>query len=71
MKISYYKLSCYKLAILCGLLVAQASFGQGIKVLANHLGYEPAAPKRAVILGRAGDVVTGRTGISGRPISVP
>jgi hypothetical protein len=59
MKISYYKLSCYKLAILCGLLVAQASFGQGIKVLANHLGYEPAAPKRAVILGRAGDVVTG------------
>jgi hypothetical protein len=44
--------------ILCGLLAAQAGFGQGIKILTNHLGYEQDAPKRAVILGHAGDAVT-------------
>jgi hypothetical protein len=49
----------HKLAILCGLLVVQASFGQNIKVLINHLGYEQGAQKRAVILGHADDEVAG------------
>ncbi len=49
----------FKLAMFLGLLVAQTTFGQGIKVLTNHLGYEQAAPKRAVILGHAGDTITG------------
>lgn len=40
------------------LLVAQPGFGQSIKILTNHLGYEEGAPKRAVILGHAGDRVT-------------
>jgi hypothetical protein len=46
------------LAILCGLLLAHTGFGENLKVLVNHLGYEVDAPKRAVILGRAGDEVT-------------
>jgi hypothetical protein len=49
----------FKLAMLCGLLAGQTTFGQSVKVLTNHLGYEQDAPKRAVILGHAGDVVTG------------
>ena len=48
----------YQLILLGGLLVAQIGFGQSIKVLTNHLGYEQNAPKRAVILGHAGDAVT-------------
>ena len=36
----------------------QAGFGQDIKVLVNHIGYEQDGPKRAVILGHAGDDVT-------------
>jgi hypothetical protein len=48
----------FKMAVFCGLFVAHTGFGQGIKVLTNHLGYEQNAPKRAVILGHAGDVVT-------------
>src|SRR6185312_1128069 len=31
---------------------------QNIKILINHLGYETDAPKRAVILGHAGDDIT-------------
>ena len=46
------------LAIFCGLLVTRLGFSQDIKVLTNHLGYETDAPKRAVILGHAGDTVT-------------
>lgn len=48
-----------KFAILCGLLAAQGGFGEGVKVLVNHLGCDLDGPKRAVILGRAGDEVTG------------
>lgn len=45
--------------MLCGLLAVQAGFGQNVKILVNHLGYEQDAPKRAVILGHASDEVTG------------
>ena len=55
------KKSLYVLFILCELLTAQAAFAQNLKVLVNHLGYEQNAAKRAVILGHAGDVVTGFT----------
>ena len=46
-------------ALLCCLLLAQTAFGQCPQVLVNHLGYEFNALKRAVILGHAGDDVTG------------
>ena len=49
------------LVLLC-LTLAQAGFAQtGIRVLVNHIGYEQDAAKRAVILGHAGDEVTGFT----------
>ena len=48
-----------QVALLCAILAAQTGSGQGIKILVNHLGYEQDAPKRAVILGRAGDAVAG------------
>ena len=51
-------ISIHKLVILFGLLTGQTGFGQDLKVLANHLGYEQDAPKRAVILGHADDTVT-------------
>ena len=34
------------------------SFTSEVKILTNHLGYELAGPKHAVILGKAGDSVT-------------
>ena len=46
------------LALLCGLLVVQTGWSQSIKILTNHIGYEPDAPKRAVVLGHATDQVT-------------
>jgi hypothetical protein len=52
------KISLRTLAVICGLVIAQIGFGQNVKVLVNHIGYEPDAPKRAAILGRAGDDVT-------------
>ncbi len=48
----------HKLAIVCSWLLVQTSFGQELKILINHLGYEADAPKHAIILGHAGDVVT-------------
>src|ERR1700750_683126 len=47
-----------RLFFICGLLSAQNLFAQDIKILINHLGYETDGPKRAVILGHAGDDVT-------------
>jgi hypothetical protein len=72
-------MSFARLIFLLGLLVAQAGFGQGIKVLINHIGYEPEAPKRAVILGHAGDAAhqfdvidcsTGQKALSGSVVRV-
>ncbi len=40
-------------AFLIYLLFCQVATAQEVKVLINHLGYEPDAPKRAVILGHA------------------
>ena len=51
------KILFYKFAIFYGLLVVQTGFGQNIKILVNHLGYEQDGPKRAVILGHADDLV--------------
>jgi len=68
-----------KFLLLFGLLAAQISCGQGIKVLANHIGYEWNAPKQAVILGHANDAVTdfkviefatGRPALSGETVKV-
>jgi hypothetical protein len=68
-----------KIAALCGLLLVQAGFGQDIKVLVNHLGYEKDAPKRAVFLGHLGDEITefkvmesatGTTAMSGSVVKV-
>jgi Glycosyl hydrolase family 9/Cellulase N-terminal ig-like domain len=53
------KTSLQKSFVLFSLLIAQAGLGQSIKVLTNHIGYEWNAPKRAVILGHANNVVTG------------
>ncbi|MGO8701198.1 MAG: glycoside hydrolase family 9 protein [Limisphaerales bacterium] len=46
------------LSALCGFLLVHAGFGQEIKPLVNHLGYEKDAPKRAVVLGHPDDEVT-------------
>src|SRR5271163_4831211 len=48
-------MSFHRLLFLCVLLAAPAGFGQGMKVLVNHIGYEQDGPKRAVIVGHAGD----------------
>lgn len=53
------KISLQKGLLLCALFAAQIAHAQNIKVLVNHLGYERNAPKRAVVLGRANDQVTG------------
>ncbi|HEY2083762.1 MAG TPA: glycoside hydrolase family 9 protein [Verrucomicrobiae bacterium] len=45
-------------AFLMSLLLAQSGVAQEIKILANHLGYEKDVPKRAVILGHAGDDIS-------------
>ncbi|HEX3718411.1 MAG TPA: glycoside hydrolase family 9 protein [Verrucomicrobiae bacterium] len=67
------------LVFLCGILAVQAAFGQNIKILVNHIGYEQFAPKRAVILGHPGDSVTdfklidsstGREALSGTTVDV-
>jgi len=55
------KNSLRTLFILGGWLLVQAASAQDPKVLVNHLGYEQNAAKRAVILGHAGDEVTGFT----------
>jgi hypothetical protein len=61
------------------LLAAQAGFGQEIKILVNHIGYDPEAPKRAVILGRAGseasefnviNYTSGKIALSGAVVKV-
>ena len=52
------KIFFHNLAVVCGLLIAQIGFGQNLKILVDHIGYEPSAPKRAVILGHANDNVT-------------
>ena len=44
-------------ALIC-LLIAGPGFSQDLKVLINHVGYEPDAAKRAVILGHDGDDVS-------------
>ena len=46
----------FKWILLLG-LIGQSVVAQDIKVLVNHLGYEPDTSKRAVILGHAGDDV--------------
>jgi hypothetical protein len=53
------KITLQRSLIILGLLAAQIGFGQGIKVLTNHIGYEWNAPKLAVIQGHAKDEVTG------------
>src|SRR5580698_8777244 len=45
-------------ALLFALLVVGNARGQDVKVLVNHIGYEPDAAKRAVIRGHANDEVT-------------
>jgi hypothetical protein len=55
--ISRMKKFPHPILLIC-LLLSQTAFGQDIKVLVNHLGYEKDGPKRAVILGHAGDDVS-------------
>jgi len=52
------KLPLCRLAVMALVLAGLSGFGRDIKVLVNHLGYEPDAPKRAVILGHFGDDIT-------------
>jgi hypothetical protein len=49
-----------RLILICSLLVAfsMSSFAGELKILTNHLGYEPPGPKHAVVLGKAGDGVS-------------
>jgi hypothetical protein len=53
----------YRLAVVCvilaGLSVSRAADAAARKILINHLGYESAAAKHAVILGHAGDDLSG------------
>ena len=46
------------LAFSSALILAAQSFAGESKILTNHLGYEAAGPKHAVILGKAGDSFT-------------
>ncbi|MGD1010265.1 MAG: glycoside hydrolase family 9 protein [Candidatus Aminicenantales bacterium] len=48
----------FLLAGLAFLLVSQTVFAREAKILANHVGYEAAGPKLAVILGHPGDAFT-------------
>src|SRR5271169_5829572 len=43
--------------IVCLFFSSSSALAQEIKILTNQIGYEPSAPKRAVILGHAGDDV--------------
>ena len=45
-------------AFACLLFTAQFAQAQSLRILTNHLGYEPSGPKRAVVQGKAGDTVT-------------
>lgn len=45
-------------AFACLIFTAQFVQAQSLKVLTNHLGYEPSGSKRAVVQGREGDSVT-------------
>jgi len=45
--------------LLSVLFLSACSLASEVKILANHLGYEPAGQKHAVILAKAGDSVTG------------
>ncbi len=49
------------LILVCSLPVffPTSSFAGELKILTNHLGYETAGPKHAVILGKAGDTIAG------------
>jgi hypothetical protein len=51
------KISFGTAAVICLISAVQTGFGQDLKILINHLGYESEAPKRAVIQGHAGDTV--------------
>jgi hypothetical protein len=64
--------------LFCAILVS-SGFAQTAKVLINHVGYDPAGPKRAVIEGKPGDAFdvfkvkefeTGKEVLSGVPKSV-
>jgi hypothetical protein len=52
------KKSSFLFIILCVFLAAPSISAQEAKILANHVGYEMAGPKLAVILGHQGDVFT-------------
>ena len=45
-------------AFACVIFTAQLAQAQSLKVLTNHLGYEPSGPKHAVVQGKEGDSVT-------------
>jgi hypothetical protein len=48
-----------RILISCLFLLAGAALHAGdLKILTNHLGYEPGGPKHAVVLGKAGDTVS-------------
>src|SRR6266508_4245965 len=42
----------------CLISTAQFVQAQSLRILTNHLGYEPSGPKRAVVQGKEGDGVT-------------
>src|SRR5580692_1619189 len=44
--------------VLCLLVFSQRSLAQNVRILINHIGYEPDAAKRVVILGHQTDTVT-------------
>src|SRR5271169_4111602 len=66
-----------RLTLPCILLTCQIGFGQELKILANHIGYEQDGPKHAIVLGREADEVkafkvidctTGKEVVSGAPV---
>jgi len=72
-------MTLHKQVFFCCLLAVQTGFGHDIKILVNHVGYEQEGPKRAVILGNAGDEVadfkvadysTGSNVMSGSTINI-
>src|SRR5947209_11586185 len=46
-------------AMLCSAIFVLPCYGGGLKILTNHLGYEPAGPKHAVLRGNAEDKISG------------
>lgn len=45
--------------VICMLILRLAALASEVKILTNHIGYEPSGPKHAVVVGKTGDNISG------------